>query len=79
MFILCFFISSTPVREPIPVFRRPVLVLQLLTSLFFSFLLSAQVNPEILGGLVVEMGDRTIDYSVSAKIARLNKLLTDTI
>lgn len=35
MFILCFFISSTPVREPIPVFRRPVLVLQLLTSLFF--------------------------------------------
>jgi len=32
-----------------------------------------------LGGIVVEMGDRTIDYSVSAKIAKLNKLLTDTV
>ncbi|KAI1802741.1 OSCP-domain-containing protein [Daldinia bambusicola] len=38
-----------------------------------------QVNPDILGGLVVEIGDRTIDLSVSAKIAKLNKLLTDTL
>ncbi|WYZ37491.1 hypothetical protein EsH8_II_000997 [Colletotrichum jinshuiense] len=38
-----------------------------------------QVNPEIVGGLIVEVGDRTIDLSVSAKIAKLNKLLTDTL
>ncbi|KAI1497411.1 ATP synthase delta subunit-domain-containing protein [Biscogniauxia marginata] len=38
-----------------------------------------QVNPDIIGGLVVEIGDRTIDLSVSAKIAKLNKLLTDTL
>ncbi|KAI0013279.1 OSCP-domain-containing protein [Xylariaceae sp. FL0662B] len=38
-----------------------------------------KVNPEIVGGLVVEIGDRTIDLSVSSKIARLNKLLTDTL
>ncbi|KAI1388862.1 OSCP-domain-containing protein [Hypoxylon trugodes] len=38
-----------------------------------------QVNPDILGGLVVEIGDRTIDLSVSSKIAKLNKLLTDTL
>ncbi|OLN95297.1 ATP synthase subunit 5, mitochondrial [Colletotrichum chlorophyti] len=38
-----------------------------------------QVNPEIIGGLVVEVGDRTIDLSVSSKIAKLNKLLTDTL
>ncbi|KAJ8129968.1 hypothetical protein O1611_g3662 [Lasiodiplodia mahajangana] len=37
------------------------------------------VNPEILGGLVVEIGDRTIDLSVSSKIAKMNKLLTDTL
>ncbi|RVX73743.1 hypothetical protein B0A52_02633 [Exophiala mesophila] len=37
------------------------------------------VNPEILGGLVVEVGERTIDLSVSQKIARLNKLLTDAV
>ncbi|KAG9230657.1 ATP synthase delta subunit-domain-containing protein [Amylocarpus encephaloides] len=38
-----------------------------------------KVNPDILGGLVVEIGDRTIDLSVSAKIAKMNKLLTDNL
>ena len=42
-------------------------------------LTNAQVNPEIIGGLVVEIGDRTIDLSVSSRIAKLNKLLTDTL
>ncbi|KAL8777463.1 MAG: hypothetical protein Q9213_007852 [Squamulea squamosa] len=38
-----------------------------------------KVNPDILGGLVVEVGDRTIDLSVSSKITKMNKLLTDTL
>ena len=38
-----------------------------------------KVNPDIVGGLVVEIGDRTIDLSVSAKLAKMNKLLTDTL
>jgi len=38
-----------------------------------------KVNPDILGGLVVEIGERTIDLSVSGKISRLNKLLTETV
>jgi hypothetical protein len=38
-----------------------------------------QVNSDILGGLIVEIGDRTIDLSVSARIAKMNKLLTDTL
>ncbi|KAH9907992.1 OSCP-domain-containing protein [Xylariomycetidae sp. FL2044] len=38
-----------------------------------------QVNPDIIGGLVVEIGDRTIDLSVSSKIAKMNKLLNDTL
>ncbi|KAI0432884.1 ATP synthase delta subunit-domain-containing protein [Xylaria sp. FL1042] len=38
-----------------------------------------EVNPDILGGLIVEIGDRTIDLSVSSKIAKLNKLLTDAL
>ncbi|OAL18396.1 hypothetical protein AYO22_10716 [Fonsecaea multimorphosa] len=38
-----------------------------------------KVNPDILGGLVVEIGERTIDLSVSSKIARLNKMLTETV
>ncbi|POR38162.1 ATP synthase subunit 5, mitochondrial, partial [Tolypocladium paradoxum] len=38
-----------------------------------------EVNPDIVGGLVVEVGDRTIDLSVSARIAKMNKLLNDTL
>ncbi|ORY80845.1 OSCP/delta subunit of ATPase [Protomyces lactucae-debilis] len=38
-----------------------------------------KVKPEILGGLVVEIGDRTIDLSVQNKITKLNKMLTDAI
>ena len=44
-----------------------------------SILISAQVDPTILGGLVVEIGDRTIDSSISSKMAKLNKLLTDAL
>lgn len=38
-----------------------------------------QVDPSIRGGLVVEIGDRTIDLSVSSRMARMNKLLTETL
>ncbi|EFZ02098.1 ATP synthase delta (OSCP) subunit [Metarhizium robertsii] len=38
-----------------------------------------EVNSDIIGGLVVEVGDRTIDLSVSSRIAKMNKLLTDTL
>lgn len=38
-----------------------------------------QVNADIVGGLIVEIGDRTIDLSVSSKIHKMNKLLTDTL
>ncbi|CAM1504187.1 Fc.00g017780.m01.CDS01 [Cosmosporella sp. VM-42] len=37
------------------------------------------VNSDIVGGLVVEIGDRTIDLSVSGRIAKMNKLLTDSL
>ncbi|KOS20651.1 ATP synthase subunit 5 [Escovopsis weberi] len=37
------------------------------------------VNREIIGGLIVEVGDRTVDLSVSARVARMNKLLTDNL
>ncbi|RJE21963.1 hypothetical protein PHISCL_05705 [Aspergillus sclerotialis] len=38
-----------------------------------------KVNPDVVGGLVVEIGDRTIDLSVASKIAKLNKALTDAV
>ena len=42
-------------------------------------LILLQVQPDIRGGLVVEIGDRTIDLSVSSKMARMNKLLQETL
>ncbi|KAJ1961414.1 ATP synthase F0 subcomplex subunit OSCP atp5 [Dipsacomyces acuminosporus] len=38
-----------------------------------------KVNPSIIGGMVVEFGDFTIDMSVSSRLAKLEKLLTDSI
>lgn len=38
-----------------------------------------QVNPDLIGGLVVEVGDRTIDLSVLSKVSKLNKALTDAV
>ncbi|OJJ80527.1 F1F0 ATP synthase subunit 5 [Aspergillus glaucus CBS 516.65] len=37
------------------------------------------VNPDLIGGIIVEVGDRTIDLSVSAKVSKLNKALTDAV
>ncbi|KAH7169718.1 ATP synthase delta subunit-domain-containing protein [Fusarium flagelliforme] len=35
-----------------------------------------KIDPEIIGGLIVAVGDRTIDLSVYARIAKINKVLT---
>lgn len=37
------------------------------------------VNPEVLGGLVVEVGDKTVDLSIAAKVARLNNSLSEAL
>jgi F-type H+-transporting ATPase subunit O len=37
------------------------------------------VDPDIRGGLVVEIGEQTIDLSVSSKMAKMNKLLRDQL
>ncbi|KAM4059991.1 ATP synthase delta (OSCP) subunit [Hirsutella rhossiliensis] len=37
------------------------------------------VNSDIVGGLVVEIGDRTIDLSVSSRLTKMNKLLSDSL
>ncbi|EDK38512.2 hypothetical protein PGUG_02610 [Meyerozyma guilliermondii ATCC 6260] len=38
-----------------------------------------EVNPEILGGLVVEVGDKTVDLSISSKVAKLNATLSEAL
>ncbi|EGW31216.1 uncharacterized protein SPAPADRAFT_61795 [Spathaspora passalidarum NRRL Y-27907] len=37
------------------------------------------INSEILGGLVVEVGDKTVDLSISNKVARLNQALKEAL
>lgn len=34
-----------------------------------------QVNPSILGGIVVDFGDKSIDLSVASRVTKLNNLL----
>jgi len=43
------------------------------------FLVNEKVNDTILGGLIVEIGDRTIDLSVQSRVSKLNQLLYETL
>jgi len=40
---------------------------------------SNPVNPDILGGLVVEVGDKTVDLSVASKVAKLNQVIGEAL
>ncbi|KAG1149865.1 hypothetical protein G6F37_004755 [Rhizopus arrhizus] len=44
-----------------------------------KLLVSNKVKPDILGGVLVEIGDKSIDLTVSSKLAKLNKLVTDSV
>lgn len=35
-----------------------------------------QVNPSVLGGIIVDFGDKTIDLSVQSRVTKLNNVLT---
>jgi len=35
----------------------------------------SQVNPSVLGGLIVDFGDKTIDLSVLSRVTKFNALL----
>jgi F-type H+-transporting ATPase subunit O len=41
-----------------------------------KLLVSNKVKTDILGGLLVEIGDKSIDLTVSSKLNKLNKLVT---
>ncbi|KAL2912385.1 ATP synthase F0 subcomplex subunit OSCP atp5 [Polyrhizophydium stewartii] len=45
----------------------------------FNHRVSDLVDPEIIGGLVIEIGDKTIDLSVSSKVTKLNNLLSQAV
>ncbi|KAG9015878.1 ATP synthase F0 subcomplex subunit OSCP atp5 [Tulasnella sp. 427] len=44
-----------------------------------ELLFSAFVNPNVLGGLVVDFGDKTIDLSVQSRVTKLNALLQESV
>ncbi|KAI9140475.1 OSCP/delta subunit of ATPase [Paraphysoderma sedebokerense] len=44
-----------------------------------NLIVTNKVNPAIMGGMIVEIGDKTIDLSVSSKVARIQKMLTDAV
>ena len=44
-----------------------------------TVLMSNKVDPNLLGGLVIEVGEKTIDLSVSSRITKLNSLLATSV
>ncbi|KAI0256211.1 OSCP, subunit 5 of the stator stalk of mitochondrial F1F0 ATP synthase [Lactifluus subvellereus] len=44
-----------------------------------SLKLTNKVNPSVLGGLIVDFGEKTIDLSVSSRINKLNNLLQQSV
>ncbi|KIY74294.1 OSCP, subunit 5 of the stator stalk of mitochondrial F1F0 ATP synthase [Cylindrobasidium torrendii FP15055 ss-10] len=38
-----------------------------------------KVNPTVLGGLIVDFGDKTVDLSVQSRITKLNSVLTQSV
>ena len=38
-----------------------------------------QVNPDIIGGLVVDIGDRHIDLSLNTRIRKMEQLLREAV
>jgi F-type H+-transporting ATPase subunit O len=45
----------------------------------YLVIVNKQVSESILGGLIVEVGDRTIDLSVQSRVSKLNQLLYETL
>lgn len=41
--------------------------------------LSNEVNPDILGGLIVDIGDKTVDLSVASKVSKLNSAISESL
>ncbi|EIN11324.1 ATP synthase subunit 5 [Punctularia strigosozonata HHB-11173 SS5] len=44
-----------------------------------SLKIENKVNPSVLGGIVVDFGDKTIDLSVSSRVTKLNSLLQQSV
>ncbi|KAJ3416101.1 ATP synthase F0 subcomplex subunit OSCP atp5 [Chytridiales sp. JEL 0842] len=44
-----------------------------------KLVINSKVDSNILGGLVIEVGEKTIDLSVSSRVAKLDRLLKETI
>ncbi|KAJ3055567.1 ATP synthase F0 subcomplex subunit OSCP atp5 [Rhizophlyctis rosea] len=44
-----------------------------------KLIITNKVDPQILGGLVIDLGEKTIDLSVSSKITKLNRILAEAI
>jgi F-type H+-transporting ATPase subunit O len=44
-----------------------------------SLKITNKVNPNVLGGLIVDFGDKSIDLSVSSRVTKLNGLLTQSV
>lgn len=71
--------SAKPLDSRLTTQLKNVLTKSSLVKSSNSVKITSKVNPAILGGLVVEVGDKTIDLSIASRLAKLNKLITDAV
>lgn len=44
-----------------------------------KLILQEQVNPSIIGGIVIDVGDKHIDLSISSRVKRVQQLILETV
>lgn len=44
-----------------------------------KILITSKVNPEILGGMLVSIGDKYVDMSIASKIKKYNNLISSAV
>jgi F-type H+-transporting ATPase subunit O len=58
---------------------KQVLLKKKLAGEGVEMLISNKIDSQIIGGMIIEIGDNTIDMSVSSKLSKLNSLLTQSV
>ena len=44
-----------------------------------QFQLATQVDPELIGGMIIELGDRYIDLSIASKLKNYSAIVKETL
>ena len=49
------------------------------SSISHQALYTVQVNPAIIGGIIIDVGDKHIDLSIQSRVKRIQQLIVETV